>query len=342
MRWAIVALNHQSIDQARMVQKRCETMAEGIDIYTLNKYMDKGLRPIEGGLRAFNESLFKDYKIILYIMAMGIVVRDIAPWMQHKSMDPAVLCMSVDGAYIIPVLSGHLGGANEFAKAIGQATGAIPVITTASDLLGKSAVDMLAKKNNLLIGSFKAAKEITAMLINDEAIQVYSDGAIKGMLGPMPIEHTLDEKAKGIIYLGYKKLKLDQPMVQLLPQSLALGIGCRRNTSYEDLKSLFDRLMKDHGIDRRAIKVIASIDLKKDEPAIGQLSDTLKVPFKTYDAQALSEHEALFESSEFVKKTTGTGSVAMPAGYLASDKGVCVIEKIAENGITMCLWEDKR
>ena len=342
MRWAVVALNHQSIHQARVLKEQCEGMAEGIDLYTIEKYMDEDLIVIEGGLRAFNETLFKEYKAIIYIMAMGIVVRDIAPWMKHKSVDPAVLCMTVDGHYVIPVLSGHLGGANNLAKEISQATNANPVITTASDLLGKVAVDMLAKEHDLVIGSFKDAKDLTAMLINDERIQVYTDSQRTGLLGEMSIDHEIDENAQGIIYIGYKKVKMDKPMVQLIPKCLALGIGCRRDTPYEDIKALFNRIVAEGGIDRRAVKVIASIDLKKDELGIIGLSGVLNVPFKTYEAGDLADVADLFETSDFVKKTTGTGAVAMPAGYLATGKGECVVKKIAENGMTMCLWEDRR
>lgn len=342
MRWALVALNHQSIKRSKLLKEQCEAMAEGVDIFTIEKYMDKDLKVIEGGLKAFNETLFASYKVIIYVMAMGIVVRDIAPWMKHKSIDPAVLCLTVDGGYIIPVLSGHLGGANHLAKEIGQRTGALPVITTASDLLGKRAVDMLAKEHDLVIGSFKDAKIITAMFINDAHIQVYTDTGLTGSLGQIPIDHQVDDKADGLIYIGYRKFQRNKPMVQLIPKLVTIGIGCRRDTSYHAIKDLLNRLLKDHGIDPRSVKSIVSIDLKKDEEGIISLSEVLKVPYVTYRAEDLAEVESLFETSAFVKKTTGTGAVAMPAGYLGSNKGICIVKKIAENGITMCLWEDRR
>lgn len=342
MTWAVVALNHQSIERARTLKAQCANLTEGIDLFTISKYVEDDLHLIEGGLRAYNEHLFKDYRVIIYIMAMGIVVRDIAPWMKHKSVDPAVLCMSIDGAYIIPVLSGHLGGANKIARLIGQATEASPVITTASDLLGKPAVDLLAQEKGLVIGSFKEAKDITAMLINSDNVQVYTDTSMTGQLGTLPIRTTMDEGAEGMIYIGYRRPEsYKKPMVQLIPKTLTLGVGARRDTPFEAMKAMLTEVLGKHGIDRRAIGTITSIDLKKDEAAIIRLAETLKVPFKTYTAEALVIVEDQFETSEFVKKTTGVGAVAMTSGYLGSGKGQCIIEKVAGNGMTMCLWEDK-
>lgn len=342
MRWAVVALNQASMAWGRTLKERCESSAVAIDLFTLPKYLAEDFLPIEGGLRAFNERLFADYKAIIYVMAMGIIVRDIAPWLRHKSVDPAVLCYSVDGHYIIPVVSGHLGGANDLALTIADATGAVPVITTASDLLGKSAVDMMAKGHNLAITSYKGAKNLTAMLINGERVCVYSDGAMTGTIEGMAIEQTMDEGADGLIYIGYKKrLDFQKPSVRLVPRKLVLGMGCRKGVAYEGLWAFLNRVLEEQNIDSQGIVKLASIDLKAEEAGLMALAKKLKVPFITYSSGALAEVAEAFDTSAFVKKITGVGAVAMPSGYLASGKGRCLIEKVAEAGMTLCLWEEK-
>jgi cobalt-precorrin 5A hydrolase len=269
----------------------------------------------------------------------GIIVRDIGPYLQHKSIDPAVLCLSLDGAYLIPVLSGHLGGANEIALDLSKKIGAKAVITTASDLLGKTAVDMLAKANDLIIDSYSRAKEITAMIIHDQRVDIISEVAID-IDG---LKENISETAEGAIYIGYKQRpNISIPFVKLLAKRLVLGIGARRDTPYEAIINLLMTTLDDHNIDIRCIKKIVSIDLKANEKGILELADHLKVPFLTYTSSELEQVMEGFESSDFVKKTTGVGAVSMPSAYLGSNKGQCLIEKIAQDKITLSLWEELR
>lgn len=337
MRWAIITLNRKSIELASQVKNRFGKEVS-IDIYTMEKYLKDGLRRIEGGLGKFNETLFRDYKVIIYVMAMGIVVRDMAPYLKHKSVDPAVLCISIDGSYVIPVLSGHLGGANELAYRIASGIKATPVITTASDILDKMAVDMFAKKHNFIIGSFKRAKDITAMMINNEQIEIISDIPLKGV----DVVDEPSHEAKGIIHVSYKTNRdFMLPSVTLIPKKLVVGIGARRGTPYEVIKSLLDTVLIKYHLSKKAIKMVASIDLKKDEVGVIELAKDLDVPFMTYKAKVIQEVMDRFEGSEFVEKITGVGAVSMPSGYLASNKGLCIVDKVAKNGITLSIWEEK-
>lgn len=358
MKWAIVALNQQSISQAmklKSARQQCsqddtDSRSSQVDIYTIDKYMGKGLIRLDGGLKAYNESLFRDYKVIIYVMAMGIIVRDIAPYLKHKSVDPAVLCLSVDGKYIIPVISGHLGGANQVALTISQITEAVPVITTASDVLGKAAVDMIAKDNNLVIGSFKEAKILTAMMIDDKNIQVVSEPVvdiegeweqpISGMIEGMRVEPSFSEACDGAIVIGYNnKAAFDRPYASLFSKRLVLGIGAKRNTPFTKIKEFLKELLEANHMDHRSICMVASIDLKADEEGIIQLAEWLAVPFETYGADELLAVVDRFEQSTFVQSITGVGAVSMPSGYLASDRGRCLVSKVAKDGMTLSIFE---
>lgn len=338
MKWAVVALNYRSIEEAKKL--RGSFKGYDIKIYTIEKYLEDGLLPLSGGLRRYNEVLFKEYKVIIYVMAMGIIVRDIAPYLKHKSVDPAVLCLSVDGSYVIPVLSGHLGGANELAFEISENHGAVAVITTASDVLGKSAVDVIAKANDLVITSFKAAKDLTAQIINNEKVVILTDQESNfDYKGDMAIVDEVPDDAQGIIYVGYnKKIASTLPVARLIQKRLVIGIGARRDTPYLKIDAFLKEIFEEKNLDLKAIKAIASIDIKADEQGIIDLSDKMKVPFMTYSAEDLSKVADRFDQSEFVKSITGVGAVAMPSGCLASNDGACIVEKVAKDGMTLCIW----
>lgn len=335
MKWAVLTLNRQSISLARRLNSHFP-----VDIYTLDKYLDDGLFLLEGGLKKSIGRLFNKYDVLIFVMAMGIIVRDIGPFIKHKSLDPAVLCMSVDGKFIIPVLSGHLGGANKVAADIAHKLSITPVITTASDLLNKKAVDMIALENDLIITSFEDAKSITASIIDNEKIEIVSQ-VKTSIKNRVKWDDYNEDDTDGIILISYKKQHdINIPFVQLIPRILTLGIGCRRDTPFEKIYSFLTKLLKGNNIDIRAIKNIRSIDIKKDEVGIIKLSQKLKAVFKTYTATELGSVVEKFEQSDFVKKTVGVGAVSMPSGYLGSNRGRNIISKQKYEGITISIWEE--
>lgn len=362
MKLAIVTLNKASITIAKNIKakfdisnesndenqnvKLVDTEITDIDIYTLDKYLEEGIKPIVGKLKAFSKELFEKYDCLIYVMAMGIIVRDIAPFLIHKSSDPAVICVSVDGRFVIPVLSGHLGGANALANIIAKNIHAIPVITTASDLLGVEAVDLIAKRYDLVIDSFKTAMDLTARMINEEAIAIITD-TIK------PIEEATsipsdklhqfleEDQSDGYVYIGYhKSIDTIKPIAKLIPKRIVIGVGARRNISFQAIDELLVNIFKENNLDIRAIKSFYSIDLKQDELGIVEVANALGVPFETYRAEQLKEVSDRFEQSDFVESITGVGCVSMPSGYLGSNKGKCVVNKIASKGITISVWEE--
>lgn len=137
-----------------------------------------------GQLRQWCRECFASADGIIFIGACGIAVRTIAPFLKSKTTDPAVLVIDEAGRFVISLLSGHLGGANEFAVAAAKKIGAVPVITTASDVSGRPAVDVFAKKNHLTIGSMQDAKRIAAALVGGETVLLYCGGQLEGAVPP--------------------------------------------------------------------------------------------------------------------------------------------------------------
>ena len=138
----------------------------------------------ETGLKDWCAACFAEAELIIFIGACGIAVRTVAPLLKSKTEDPAVLVLDEAGQYVISLLSGHIGGANGYAHQIAKITGAIPVITTASDVHGKIAVDVFAKNNHLSIGSMKAAKCIEAAILRGGPVEVYCSGETNGVVPP--------------------------------------------------------------------------------------------------------------------------------------------------------------
>lgn len=125
----------------------CGTEKHSCEGYALEKYgKEAGIPAIAPSLPAWTERMFQEMDAILFIGACGIAVRSIAPYVKSKKTDPAVLCMDEQGKFVISLLSGHIGGANELTEEVAAVTGAVPVITTATDVNHKFAVDVFAVK----------------------------------------------------------------------------------------------------------------------------------------------------------------------------------------------------
>lgn len=222
---------------------------------------------------------------IIYIAAVGIAVRSIAPYINHKSEDPAVIVIDVSGKFCIPILSGHAGGANELSYKLAQAIGAQAVITTATDVCDIFAVDEYARKNNLIISDWSLAKKISAELLNEE-------------------------KSTYKIEVSDRKLtSCDKKTLYLIPRDIVVGIGCRRGTDASKIRNAVMACLEENNIDCRAVCEFSSISLKKSEQGIIEVSNELKVPFITYDKEKLCELEGNFSVSDFVKNIAGVDCV---------------------------------
>ncbi|WDV44296.1 cobalt-precorrin 5A hydrolase [Clostridiaceae bacterium M8S5] len=340
MNWAVVALSKKSLQLALKIKSKIKT----IDIYVVDRYANERAMPIVGKLKEFNGFLFKSYETIVYIMATGIVVRDIQPYLKHKSIDPAILVLDTNGRFVISLLSGHLGGANEKAKYLASEINAIPVITTASDCMNKLSVDMIAKANNLRIKSFEKAKDITALIVNDEKVGIFieSDRLIYDIPEYIEYVEKLDKglDIKGLICISNKaKMDFDVNAVQLIPRNIVIGVGCRKDISVENFESFIKDEMIKANISLKAVESIVSIDLKNEEKCIIEFAKKHRIVFDTYTKEELAKVEDRFEGSSFVKSITGVSSVCITSGYLKSGKGTCLVPKVKKDGMTMSIWQ---
>ncbi len=283
---------------------------------------------------------------IVFIGACGIAVRSIAPSVASKKSDPAVLVIDECGKFVISLLSGHLGGANALALEAAEILEAQPVVTTATDLHGRFAVDVFAKQNGCALFHMKAAKEVSAALLAGKTVGFYSDvpweGALPKGLVPcdrqgLPLGKEIGRPDLGIAVSIFEECLPFASTVQVVPRIVALGLGCRRGKDAEGILKAVEERLKESGIYREAVVCMARIDLKKDEPGILVLAEKWKLPFVAFGEEALLKVPGEFTASSFVKQVTGVENVCERSAVLASGRGTLIQKKTGKNGVTTAL-----
>ena len=282
-------------------------------------------------LEAWTAAHFSQSDGLVYVGAAGIAVRAIAPHLKSKTTDPAVVVVDECARYAIPILSGHLGGANDLARAIGRVCGALPVLTTATDVNGVFAVDEWAKRQNCLVLNPEQIKTVSAKLLAGGTVTVQSSWPIAGQ-PPRNVCQTEDRGADVLLDIhpgtGEK--------LHLVPRIAVLGVGCKKNVSFQTLETALAAFLTGAGVCEQAISAVASIDLKKNEPGLLDFCAAHGWPLKTYPAEQLREVEGQFTPSAFVKGVTGVDNVCERSAVLASGGTLCQ-GKTAGDGITMAL-----
>ena len=334
--WAIFALTSNAVG----LGKRVKLQFPNAELYTSAKWADEDCICFSPDFKTSVSQSFQEKTGLIFIMATGIVVRTIAPFIINKTSDPAVVVLDEKGEYVISLLSGHIGGANEMAKLIAEKIGAIPIITTSSDLNDVLAVDLFAMKNHLIIADMTQAKVVTALLVEKKMVALINQTRLT-------VEHDYakdPESAEAFIVVSNRKVfDLEKEFVQLIPQNIVLGVGCRRGVAADLIIGFITRTLNDLAIDWRSIKCLATIDLKQDEIGIIEAAKHFNCPMQIIDRSAVLEVEHQFVPSGFVKSNVGVSSVCEPAAYLAGDqKGEFLLRKTAFQGITLAVFEQSK
>lgn len=333
MRIRIVSYTARGEQTARRVSNALASAGHETRAFALPKFCKNGDEPLTVSASEWARDGFLHADALVFCCASGIAVRAIAQWVKDKTTDPAVLVIDEAGAFVIPLLSGHIGGANALATALSDALGATPVISTATDVNGLFAVDVFATKNHLAIADMALAKKVSAALLSGEPVGFRSDLPVSG---PLPNGLVAGEAKLGV-YVGRDAAAAPYPeTLALIPRRFAIGMGCRKHKDADAIEAFVNRQLSACGVSKREIRCVASIDLKKDEEGLIALSDSLGVPFFTYSAEALCAVPGDFSGSAFVKETTGVDSVAERAAVKASG-GELVVKKIAEDGMTFAM-----
>lgn len=266
---------------------------------------------------------FNSSDAYIFIGALGIAVRKTAPFIRSKLSDPAVIVIDERARFVIPVLSGHIGGANDFAKIIADVIGAEVVITTATDINGYRAIDLIAADNSLKIYDSEGIKKINAKILRGDNITISSD------------EHV-------DVIVSSNVADAERADLHLYNKRIVLGVGCRKDVDSSIFEGVVLAALKQAKVSVDDVATIASIDIKENEKAILDFSKKYDIRFVTYTADELNSLSGDFDESQFVKEKTGVSNVSERAAVLAGDFGKFVIKRIAENGVTVSVFETKK
>lgn len=347
MRLSILCLSISGYETALQIKEVLKNEYE-TEIFRKGTSFDDS---ITDSLNQWTEKHF-DEDAIIFVSSTGIAVRAIAPFVKSKKTDPAVLVVDDMFNYVIPLLSGHLGGANRLASKIAEAKGATAVITTSTDIHGKFAPDVFAQRNGLVITDFTRAKEAAAALVRGERITVYCDSEIIGNIPEEAQVRSLEELQSSkdeptgfsIVISPYTKdARAVSDSLCLIPKTAYLGIGLKEGKPEKDIEKTAKECMKKAGIAELAVKRISSVDIKEKEKGLHEYGETLHCDTEFFTSEELESVPGEFTESEFVKSITGVGNVCERSALLSAMKdgdeadAELIEKKFSLNGVTAAI-----
>lgn len=375
MKLAIISFTENGIKLSQTVAKRLS--GRKVTLYTkCSRYTAEDLKVqrVKESLQVWTAQRMAEGDALLFIGACGIAVRAIAPNLTDKLHDVPVLVMDEEGQYVIPILSGHVGGANELARELADLMDACPVITTATDVQKKFAVDLFAKHNHLEIMNKDGIAKVSARALAGRQLTIAVRAKNIECYHPKFCEvceedfteaenqllreasmHKQNQEACGVeqplrLVPYVKDQQIDivvsempdnkNALIWLRPRRYVVGMGCRKNKDTEELLAFYQETLEQAMVEPGEVYALASIDKKKDEPGLLAISERMRIPFFTYTAEELNRVGACVHSSEFVKAQVGVDNVCERAALAGcGTNGALIYEKQAFDGMTIAIAE---
>ena len=332
MKQAILLISETGLPVAQTISKELNNAP----IYT-TKEID-GCKTISSYATFIKEN-FNELDALIHIGALGICVRHIASCVANKYKDPAVINVDSTGRFVIPVLSGHIGGANELSQHIASAIGGEAVITTQSDNTGLWALDTLAEKYNWRTSaSRKKMNQCIYLFVEKHPTALLLDIRDRGT---EYLERSLPEHVR--VFYHFEDISLSDfellitvspyqyeasvPVLSFYPRVLHLGVGCKKDTLPDGIPAYIDNELKAHRLSPLSVASVSTIALKQDEPLLPALQNHYAgVPIHIYTPEQLQGID-IPNPSEKVLEVTGVYGVAETTAIKAADYGSLVLEK---------------
>jgi len=294
--------------------------------------------------------LWREYDGLVCIMATGIVVRLIAPLLEGKDRDPAVVVMDDAASFAVSLLSGHLGGANQLAERCARLAGATPVITTATDANGLPSFDTIAKECGWVIEELSRVKVLNSLLLENRHIAVVDPtGRVeqsfcgRGRLTfHTDFNSALRSRAQGFLFVTNRSLPpriLSPELLVLRPRNLVLGIGCNSGTSAEEIEEVVIANLKRQFLSLKSVRCIATASAKQGEPGLLAFAERHSLPVVCYESSELNSVTPPSPPSRHAMDAVGAVGVAEPAALLASDGGSLLLKKVKSGNVTLAVAE---
>ncbi|MCW4024439.1 MAG: cobalamin biosynthesis protein [Candidatus Bathyarchaeota archaeon] len=353
---AVVAITRRGVETAQQIKDTLQQRGISTIVYAPKKYSQKGVTVIQEPVSAFIRDTYNTVDALVGVMATGIIIRSIAPMLESKLSDPAVVGVDTTGKFVISLLSGHFGGANELTKIIAGGIGAEAVITTATEVSGKLSVDELARIMHFSIKNPESLVAVNTAIVNGDSLVLVLVGDVK-----VPLENVgcfEVKKAKngaqameiisaydaGII-VAQKPLsiaKFVKPFTILKPKKIVVGVGARKVISKERIIKTVKAALATANLPLSRINGAATVDIKKDSKPLVEAFADMGLPLQFFSAEQLSNVSSgeLSPDSKMVMEKIGVGGVCERAALLAAgNNSKLILKKTKQNGVTVALAE---
>ncbi len=351
---AIVALTRQG---ARLGARLLAGL-EGSRLYVAERFAPEagaGAVPFGEPAAALLARLFPACRGLVLLFSLGAAVRLLAPLVRDKRTDPAVVVVDDAGRFAIAALSGHLGGANDLARRVAEILGAQPVITTASDVQGTLAVDLLGRQWGWRLEGEEAVTRASAAVVNGDPVGIFQDAGETGWWPagrPLPAHITVyDTLAALVAARPAAALVITDRLVEdelaplagrcvvYRPRSLVVGVGCRRGTPAEEIVDAVREVLRLHGLSPLSLERLASVEAKRGEAGLVEAARRLGCPLRFYAAADLdaAARDAGRPSSQAALRHVGTRGVCEPAALLAAEGGPLIVPKQRRGKVTVAV-----
>jgi len=332
-----------------MIIRACAFTDKGFNV--IKKLEDKmpqnlfEIRDKEEDLVEWTRESFLIHAPIVFVGATGIAVRSIAQFVEDKLTDSPVIVIDDNAKFVIPILSGHMGGANELAMIIAGLLNSTPVITTSTDVNGLFSVDVFAAKNGLKVINRNGIREVSAKLLKEKEITLAVEPGIDILPEALPKEVRVVRKtdfSNVDVYVTTGGINSENAILTLQAKMYVVGIGCKKNMDYDVINEMVQTVLSSNDLRMADISGISSIDLKERERGLLLLSSINHIPLKTFSADELNALVGEFSTSEFVQSVTGVSNVCERAAMaLAGEGGEIIVPKQANNGVTVSVARRK-
>lgn len=353
---AVIAITRRGVETALNIKRALNVEGLTSSVFAPKKYSQEGVVELEGKFGDFIKENYDKLDAIVAVMATGITIRAVAPYLESKLSDPAVLGVDATGKFVISLLSGHYGGANELTRIIAKGTGATAVITTASDSMGKQSVDELAKILHLTIENPESLAPVNAAIVNGDSVVVVLVGDVKiptevingfeikrAGTGEEAVEIVNNYEAGAVV--TREPLQIDhfgKPFTILKARSIVVGLGCRKDSHCDHLVEAVNNALKTVNLPAGRIDKFASVDIKRDSAAMLDAAKLLGAPLEFLSVETLRglRHPDLSPDSKMVQEKIGVGGVCERAALIIAGKNSkLLLKKVKQNGTTVAIAE---
>ena len=354
----IVAITNRGVETALKIKASLDMVSLNSSVYAPKKYNQNGVISLEKKFSDFIKETYSNVDAIVAVMATGITIRAVAPLLESKLTDPAVIGVDATGKFAISLLSGHFGGANELTRIIAEGLKATPVITTASDVTGKKCVEDIAKTFHLSIDNPTSLVAVNSAIVNNDRIVIVVVGDIEISIddincyevkrvndGLLSLEIVNNYDAGLIIAKPYEILnlsKLQKPYTILKTKKIVVGLGARKESSQESIIQAIYKALDKANLPLMRVNRFATIDIKKSSEPMVDAVEQLGVPleFLSVDALRSLTHSDLSPDSPMVQGKIGVGGVCERAALIVAGKNSnLILKKTKLNGVTVAIAE---